>query len=85
MKGRGVLPSQWLENNPNECDMLFAIRQYFFSFHGRDGATFRARVGVLWLSRNHLCILGKVQPEVRDEALARFRRVEASMGLEVTP
>jgi len=71
----GVPPSQWLERHPETCDLLFAIRQAFYpDFH--RATAFRARVGVSWLSRAHL-------PAEREEALRRFKKVEAALHLGV--
>lgn len=82
-EGRGVLPTQWLNNHPKECDALFAIRQAFY--YRADGIwlakVFRGRVSMVWLSRQHLCIMGKVQPAVRAAILQRFQQVEDAMGL----
>ena len=80
MKGRGVLPSQWLENHPQETDILFAIRQAFYP-DWKLGNRFRAHVGFVWLSHQHLGILGRVQEPVRIALLQRFRDVERDMGL----
>ena len=77
---RGVLPSQWLEAHPNEGDILFSIRQAFYP-DSKTATKFRARVGTKWLHNHRLLLVGKVQPSVRDEALRRFKRVEAEMHL----
>ena len=80
MKERGVAPSQWLENHPNECDLLFSIRQAFRPDY-KKATVYRANVVIYWLSnaRFRLCRLGNVQEDVRAEALRRFKAVEAMM------
>ena len=79
---RGVLPSQWLEAHPEECDKYFAMRQYFYLLSDPHLATrFRARVGIIWLAKTRLCLGGRVEQTTRQETLRRFRAVEAAMGL----
>lgn len=79
---RGMLPSQWLEAYPNECSLLFAIRQFFWLEPPTRARAFRGKVGILWLSQARLCLMGVIQADTREEALRRFRRVEAEMQLK---
>lgn len=79
---RGALPSAWLEAHPEACDLLFAIRQYFYRWDPSNGRAFRARVGVRWLGDTRLCLGGKAGDQIRMEVIRRFKRVEAAMGLE---